>query len=303
MKRFSFCIFALAFLGLLHGTGFGQDKKDQPKEKEPPKDKKAGPFMAPVPAPVPAIGAPACCAPGPGQSVGCQPLVFIVNGEAGSTHLTDNVLLLNGEMRLGVRIQAVTWATRLSHSEDVVDQQAQLKAAARIACSVQAIRKDAPNLPIFLVGHSGGAHVVLRAAEMLPEKSIDRIIVVAPAVSNTYDLTRALKTSRGGIDNFFSEDDSLLDHMAESVGTADGTRCKPAGLSGFRLASSDPKDIAAYRNVRQYRWTIEFCGGGGHYTWTRYHNVKKAIMPIFSAPTTIYDGPAAATVRKMPPAP
>ena len=298
MKRFSFCIFAVALLGLLPGTGFGQDKKDQPREKEPPKNTKSDSFKAPAPTMV----APACCSPSPGLNVGCQPLVFIANGEAGSTHLTDNVLLLNGESRLGLRIQAVTWATHLSHSEDVVDQQAQLKAAARIACSVQAIRKDAPNLPIFLVGHSGGAHVVLRAAEMLPEKSIDRIIVVAPAVSNTYDLTRALKTSRGGIDNFFSSDDSLLDHMTESVGNADGTKCKAAGLTGFRVPFNDRNVVEAYRNVRSYPWTLEFCGGGGHYTWTRYHNVKKTIMPMFTAPVPVYDGPAVAA-RKMPPAP
>ncbi len=288
MRRLSFAFFGLALLGLLHGSAFGQDKKEPPKEKK-------------IEAVKPASPAPACCGPGPTRNLGCQPLVFIVNGEAGSTHLTDNLLQLNGELRLGLRIQPVTWGTHLSHNEDVVDQEAQLKAAARIACTVQAIRKEAPNLPIFLVGHSGGAHVVLRAAEMLPEKSVDRIIVVAPAVSSTYDLTRALKSSRGGIDNFFSSDDSLLDHMAETVGTADGMKCKPAGLTGFRLASSDKKDFEAYRNVRQYRWTMEFSGGGGHYTWTRYHNLKKTIVPMFFAPTITYDGPAPA-LRKMPPA-
>ena len=74
--------------------------------------------------------------------------------------------------------------------------------------------------------------------------------------------------------------------MAETVGTADGIKCKPAGLSGFRLASSDKKDCDAYRNVRQYRWTLDFVGGGGHYTWTRYHNLNKTIVPMFSAPTS-----------------
>jgi pimeloyl-ACP methyl ester carboxylesterase len=294
MRRLSLLFFGMALLGLLHTSAFGQDRKELPREKEPPKEKIAQPVKGP------AI-APACCGPGPSPNVGCQPLVIVINGEAGSTHITDNLLLLNGELRLGLRIQAITWARHLSHSEDVVDQEAQIKAAARIACAVQSIRKDSPNVPIFFVGHSGGAHVALRAAEMLPEKSIDRIIVVAPAVSSTYDLTRALKTSRGGIDNFYSGDDSLLDHMAEHVGTADGMKCKPAGLIGFRLASSDKRDFEAYRNVRQYPWTLDFSGGGGHYTWTRYHNLKKTVVPMFFAPTTVYDGPTTA-VRKMPPA-
>lgn len=293
MRRLSVLLCGVALLGLLHGSVFGQAISDQPKPKEQPKDKKSEAVKEPA--------KPAdCCPAGPSyKHLGCQPLVFVVNGEAGSTHLADNLLDLNGELRLGLRIQPVNWTRYDGHSKDVVDQEAQINAAARIACTVKAIRKDAPNVPIFLVGHSGGAHVVLRAAEMLPEKSIDRIIVVAPAVSATYDLTRALKTSRGGIDNFYSIEDGLLEHMAEHVGTADGMKCKAAGVVGFRLASSDKKDIEAYRNVRQYRWTQDFCGGGGHYAWTRYHNLKKTIVPMFFAPTPISDAPAVA-VRKMP---
>ncbi len=294
MRRLSVLFFGMALLGLLHGSVFGQAKTDQPK------DKKSEAVKEPKKEPAPA--APDCCAPGPSyKHLGCQPLVFVVNGEAGSTHLTDNLLDLNSDLRLGLRLQAVSWTRYDSHSKDVVDQEAQINAAARIACTVKAIRKDAPNLPIFFVGHSGGAHVVLRAAEMLPEKSVDRIIVVAPAVSSTYDLTRALKTSRGGIDNFYSEEDGLLIHMAEHVGTADGLKCHAAGVVGFRLASCDKNDIEAYRNVRQYRWTLEFCGGGGHYTWTRYHNLKKTVVPLLFAPLPISDTPAVA-VRKMPPA-
>jgi pimeloyl-ACP methyl ester carboxylesterase len=297
MRRLSALLFGVALLGLLHGSVFGQAKKDQPKEKEQPKEKKSEAVKEPAKA-----AAAECCAPGPSyKHLGCQPLVFVVNGEAGSTHTTDNLLDLNGELRLGLRIQSVNWTRHDAHSADVVDQEAQIKAAARIACTVKAIRRDAPNIPIFFVGHSGGAHVVLRAAEMLPCKSVDRIIVLAPAVSSTYDLTRALKASRGGIDNFYSDEDGLLVHMAEHVGTADGLKCKAAGVVGFRLASCDQKDIDAYRNVRQYRWTQDFCGGGGHYTWTRYHNLKKTVVPMFFAPTPIYDGPALAT-RKMPPA-
>jgi len=296
MRRLSVLLFGVALLGLLHGSVFGQAKKEQPKEKEQAKEKKSEGVKEPAKA------APDCCGSSPSyKHLGCQPLVFVVNGEASSTHTSDNLLDINTEFHLGLRIHAVNWTRHDAHSKDVVDQEAQLNAAARIACTVKAVRKDAPNLPIFFVGHSGGAHVVLRAAEMLPEKSIDRIFVLAPAVSSTYDLTRALKTSRGGIDNFYSQEDGLLEHMAEHVGTADGLKCKAAGVVGFRLASSDKKDIEAYKNVRQYRWTQDFCGGGGHYTWTRFHNLKKTVAPMLLAPTPISDAPALAE-RRMPPA-
>jgi pimeloyl-ACP methyl ester carboxylesterase len=326
MRRLSvfFCgVALLGLLGLMYHPVFGQanqDNQDEQQEKKGKdkkaddkkgkdkkaddkkgKDKKADDKKSEA-VKEPVKAAPDCCAPGPSyKHLGCQTLVFVVNGEASSTHTSDNLLDLNGDCRLGLRIQAVNWTRHDAHSKDVADQEAQINAAARLARTVKAIRKDAPNLPIFFVGHSGGAHVVLRTAEMLPEKSIDRIIVLAPAVSSTYDLTRALKTSRGGIDNFYSLEDNLLEHMAAHVGTADGLKCPAAGVVGFRLASSDKKDLEAYKNVRQYRWTQDFCGGGGHYSWTRYHNLKKTVVPMFLAPIPISDTPALA-VRKMPPA-
>lgn len=293
MRRLCILLFGVALIGLLHGPVFGQAKQDQPKKTEPVKD--------PAKSPMPAAAAP-CCGSGPAfKHIGCKPIVFVVNGEAGSTHTSDNLADLNSDCNLGVHLVPINWSRRDSHNQDVIDYEAQLQTAARIACTVQAIRKEAPNIPIFFVGFSGGAHIVLRAAEMLPEKSVDRIIVLAPAVSCTYDLTRAIRASRGGIDNFYSREDSCLEHMAEHVGTADGVKCAPAGLVGFRLLSSDKRDCDLYRNVRQYHWTQEFCGGGGHYTWCRYHNLKKTVAPMFSAPTIVYDGPAVAE-RKMPPA-
>jgi pimeloyl-ACP methyl ester carboxylesterase len=206
---------------------------------------------------------------------------------------------LRSEQQLPLYLQPVRWARHDSHKQDLRDIDAQISAAARIACAVKEIRKGSPNVPIYFIGHSAGAHVVLRAAEMLPPKSVDRVIVLAPAVSCGYDLTRALQASRGGIDNFYSQEDSCLEHLHENAGNADGAPGKSAGLVGFRCLFSDPKDVAAYRNVRNYRWTMELdhAGGGGHYTWTKTHSMKRYVVPIFFAPTTIVDGP---TVKTMP---
>lgn len=281
MRRLSIVFFSVALMGLLQGPVLGQAKKDPPQKTNP------------------AIG-PACCAPGGAFKTGaCKPIVFVVDGEASSTHLSDNLMQLKSDQNLPLFFQPVRWTRHDSHSKDVIDVDAQINAAARIACAVKAIQKDTPNAPVFLVGHSGGAHIVLRAAEMLPPKSVDRIIVLSPAVSCSYDLTRALQTSRGGIDNFYSSEDGLLEHMAEHVGNADGGRGRSAGLGGFRCYFSDAKSIAAYRNVRQYHYTVEFCGSGGHYTWCRYHNLKKTVVPMLLSPAVTYDGPA---VKSMPPA-
>jgi pimeloyl-ACP methyl ester carboxylesterase len=227
-----------------------------------------------------------------------QSLVFVANGVGGSTVVSDNLLELNSEKRLGMRIQMVPWCRHNSLFMDLTDQEAQLNAAARIACSVSAIRQDCPSARIFFVGHSAGARVVLAAAELLPPKSVDRIIVLAPAVSCTYDLTTALKTSRYGIDNFFSSEDSVLDSENRHYRNADGPKTHAAGRAGFHLVSCDKHDIDLYRNLRQYRWTAEFSGNGGHYAWALLHNMRKVMAPLFLT-TPVCFAPAV-EIHKMP---
>lgn len=257
MKRLSCLFFSLALFGLPHLPVFGGDEN---------------PWTLPK----------IIVQPGPSfKHLDGQLLVFVANGVGGSTVVSDNLLDVNSEKQLGLRIQMVPWCRHNSPFMDLTDEEAQLKAATRIACSVSAIRKDCPCAHIFFVGHSAGARVVLAAAEMLPPKSVDRIIVLAPAVSCTYDLTMAIKSSRYGIDNFFSSEDSVLDSENRHYRNADGPKTHAAGRAGFHLVSRDKQDIDLYRSLRQYRWTAADYGNGGHYAWALRHNMKKAIVPLF----------------------
>ena len=269
MKRMSCLLFSLALFGLLHLPVFGGAQRT--------KDENPNNLPNIIVQPAPSF-----------KHLDGQLLVFVANGVGGSTVVSDNLLDLNGEKQLGLRIQMVPWCRHNSLFMDLTDQEAQLKAAARIACSVSAIRQDCPNAHIFFVGHSAGARVVLAAAEMLPPQSVDRIIVLAPAVSYTTDLTTALKTSRYGIDNFFSSEDSVLDSENRRYRNADGPKTHAAGRAGFHLVSCDKQDIDLYRNVRQYRWTAEHCGNGGHYAWALRHNMKNAIVPLFFTAPVFY---------------
>jgi pimeloyl-ACP methyl ester carboxylesterase len=250
---------------------------------------------------VPAKVAP-CCPPGHSfKYLDGRPIVFVANGVGGSTTLGDNLQDLNSDMHLGLRIQTVPWCRQDALYKDLVDEEAQLQAATRIACTIAAIRKDCPNVPIYLVGHSAGARVVLAAAEMSPAQSIDRVIVMAAAVSCGYDLTGVLKATRGGVDNFYSGDDGVLESAIYHATLADGTRTQAAGQVGFRAPPFvDPKLKAAYCNVRNYPWTMDFCGSGGHSAWTLRHNMKKAVVPLFCMGNVTFEPPA--VVRKMPPA-
>src|SRR5262249_13017288 len=142
--------------------------------------------------------------------------------------------------------------------QDLVDCEAQLQAASRIACSVTAIRKDAPNAHIYFIAHSAGCRVVLAAAEMLPAKSLDRIILLSPAISQTYARPTPLTPATSGVDNFYSTMDWVLDQENSHYRNADGAPGHAAGKFGFRLPSEDKETVAAYRGVRQYAWNEEF---------------------------------------------
>ena len=282
MRRLSCLIFAAALLGVVHLPAFGQEKKKE--------DTKALAQVLP------------CCPPGHTFAhLNGKPLVFVVNGAGAATNLSDNLQDVNESRNFGLHIQMVPWTRYDSACKDLTDHEAQLKAAARIACTVTAIRRDCPNMPIFLIGHSAGARVVLAAAEMMPERSVDRVIVLAPAVSCGYDLTGALRASRGGVDNFYSPDDGILQAATYHSTLADGLKGPAAGQVGFHAASTDRAAVLAYRNLRQHRWTEEYCGSGGHIAWVGRMNLKRAVVPLFFAGSPIVE-PAVAEVRRMPPA-
>ena len=48
---------------------------------------------------------------------------------------------------------------------------------------------------VYLVAKSGGAGVVVKALELIEEKQVERAILLAPALSPDYDLSRALARS------------------------------------------------------------------------------------------------------------
>lgn len=290
--RLKCLIIAAAMMCLAQLDADGQEKKKE-EVKTPPN------VVAPKVAPVPLT----CCPPGHSfKHLDGKPLVFVANGVGGSTKLSDNLIDVNSDYGLGLRIRLVAWARHNARYQDLLDHQAQLHAAANIACTVTAIRKDCPNLPIFLVGHSAGARVVLAAGEMLPENSVDRIVVMAPAVTCMYNLTGAMRASRGGVVNFYSSEDNLLEAAEQHTALADGLKGPAAGRVGFRPPCSDSKEVAAYfRRLHQVRWTENWAGSGGHGTWTISHNLKKIAGPIFTCAAPI-EPPPLIFEKKMPPA-
>jgi pimeloyl-ACP methyl ester carboxylesterase len=146
-----------------------------------------------------------------------------------------------------------------------------------LAGKVLALRARCPQARICLVGHSAGAAVVLAATAELPLGSVDRIVLLGPALSATCDLSPALRASREGIDSFHSHRDGLCVGLG-LAGTADGRFfCSVAGWGGFEV----PEDCASpglYAGLRQHANCYT-----GHYTSVTPAFVRCCVVPLLLA--------------------
>ena len=213
-------------------------------------------------------------APLPPRNLDGQTIVFVIDGAGDSTIVAENLREAALETKTPLCMTAVHWCRHGVPADDYADHQAQLAAAARVAGEIARLTRESPKCRIVLLAHSSGTRVALAAAEACPPQSISRIILLASTVSCGYDLGPALRASRGGIDSFYSQWDTVLSIAEDALGTADGMHDTPsAGRVGFRLRH-------AKANVRQYAWRDGNPGAGDHYAWTWPSFLGSAVIPM-----------------------
>lgn len=128
--------------------------------------------------------------------------------------------------------------------------------ANRLAEEVRQAKLAEPDRPIYLVGRSGGAGLVLLAAAQLPPATLERIILLSAAVSPTCDLRPALRATRHELVSFYSSFDwFVLGWGTTKFGTADRVHGPSAGLAGFvRPDDLDAEGQELYKRLFQIRW-------------------------------------------------
>ncbi len=133
-----------------------------------------------------------------------------------------------------------------------------------IADRLVARHRADPHGKIFLTCHSGGAGLAVWALEDLPpDVGVDVLLFMSPALSPTYDLSRALRHVKGRAYVFTSLSDNLvLGYGTRLFGTIDGIKTDAAGRVGFVQPAT--------ANAEQYRKLIELPYQS---TWTHYHNL------------------------------
>lgn len=218
-------------------------------------------------------------------------LLLVADGCGGIELCELGVRQVMGERGGSVRVVPVRWSHGFGHwHADLTDEANHEAKASRLAAEVEGWRARSPGKPAYLVGKSGGAWIVVKALEKLPSEAVEAAVLLAPAISPDYDLSRALRGVRREVVSFWSPLDlAILGAGTWLFRTADRVRSPSAGLVGFREpAGLDDQGRALYRGrLRQVRWRPEMASSGylgGHVGPDSPAFLRKYVVPLLTPP-------------------
>lgn len=166
------------------------------------------------------------------------------------------------------KVEIIDWTGPIDPIAALWDHRLHHRQAQRIAERIRGLRTTAPKAPIMLVGHSAGAGLVVLALQDLPPGAkVDGVVLMAPALSRTYDLSAALRHVDGRADVFCSDRDTLVLGLGTALfGTVDGVHGDAAGHSGFiRPARAAGRQYAKLRTHLYSHARQSYGDDGGHF--------------------------------------
>ncbi len=211
-----------------------------------------------------------------------RPLVYVVDGAGDyrgcSTALTKAMFAEGNPVELSTVAWSHGYRKLLLDQVDVVHARRQ---GIKLADTIREQKARESGRRIVVVAHSAGAAVALAAAEQLSADTIDRLVLLAPSVSKSYDLRPAVAACREGIDVYCSTRDRwALGIAMRLVGTTDDRHSrKAAGRLGFEV----PCAVELSEQVRQHFWSPENKADGhdgGHYGAYSETYVRRYILPL-----------------------
>jgi len=214
-------------------------------------------------------------------------IVFVVNGAGDFRGLSTSLRSLTYQDRLPLHVQTLEWSHGYSRIfADHLDTEHSRREGQKLAEQIVCYRRDlATALPVYLVAHSAGSMPTLAATEFLPPDSIERIILLAPSVSENYDLRPALRSAKQGMDVFYSRSDrTYLGLGMAIVGTADGERAAASGRVGFRVPS-EADDGGLHTRLHQHPWepSLSWTGyTGGHFSVYEVKFLRAYVAPLLT---------------------
>jgi pimeloyl-ACP methyl ester carboxylesterase len=219
-------------------------------------------------------------------------LVMILPGIEGESSLNQDIRrgLMNGGCPYAMTIyhwgRPVPLAGPLLNQVDILGNRIEGK---EIANRIVTYRKNYPDRPVYVIGHSGGGGIAVFAAEAMPKDvSLDGVVLLSASVSSAYDLTHALGHCRQGILNIYAPSDvGLLIIGTTLAGNMDGIRGPAAGAIGFDRPNSraSSQKAVAYQKLFQMELTTDEEDGSVHNSTTRHKFITHYVLPWLTATT------------------
>ena len=230
-------------------------------------------------------------------------LVLVADGVGGLDLCGTGLKYEVARAGLPLAVRIVPWGHGLGRwHADLTRVENHAARAAELAAEVAEFRAQKPGAPVFLVGKSGGTGVVVRALEGLPADAVEAAVLIAPALSPGYDLSRALQAVRRELVVFWSPLDLIVLGLGTRLfGTVDRARSVSAGLVGFRRPPGG--DPAPYAKLRQVRWRPEMAGTGylgGHVGPDVPAFLRKYVLPLLTVTPPAESGPVSSRPTAAP---
>jgi pimeloyl-ACP methyl ester carboxylesterase len=216
-------------------------------------------------------------------------VVYILPGIEGRSPWNRNIALGLDEGGVTSAIEVFDWTVGIPGGQVVslANVERNRQRASGLADKIVAYRMRYPGRPVHIIGHSGGGGVAVLTLEALPPgRQIDMAILLAPALSPEYDLSTALRRTRAGICNFYSQRDvSFLRVGTTLFGQIDGGHGVSAGAVGFEIPESvTQEDRALYlARLRQVAWDERLRrhgASGTHLGWASRRFAREYLAPL-----------------------
>jgi pimeloyl-ACP methyl ester carboxylesterase len=227
-----------------------------------------------------ARAAPAC------GTAAAQGVILCIPGAGGWPLICQTLAEAVAEDGLPLAVEPFEWTHGYMRVlADHLDTEHICCEAGRLAGRVRALKQQCPTQTVSLIAHSSGCMIALEAAAKLPPNTLDRIVLLAPAVSAGYDLRPALASAARGVDVFYSWRDLwALGVGVTLLGTTDRQWAPAAGRVGFSPEVCCPGDQALYARLRQHAWEPSHAWAGnwgGHYGNHQPAFMRLYILPLF----------------------
>lgn len=234
--------------------------------------------------------------------------VYVLPGIEGGNVLARNIGLGLAEGGVKSAIEVYDWTIGVPGGfvVNLAYYERNRRIAREFADEILAYQARHPDRPVHLVGHSGGAGIVVFALESLPDDVfVDSAVLLGAALSQDYDLSDALAHVRNGMINFYSRRDvGFLKVGTSLLGPIDREFGVAAGAEGFtppaHLAPEARKRYA--KKLRQIGWNprLERYGADGtHLGWAKLEFARRFIAPIVTRNEARYKSPPPKTTAPI----